>query len=62
MWIEIVALAKRFQPELYQHLLSFPDDLPDLSTLLPPGGNSRSDGMAASYFEKRMNGTLPEMY
>jgi hypothetical protein len=62
LWIEIIALAKSHQPELYQRLLSFPDDLPDLSTLLPPDGNSRSNGVATSHFARRQNGTLPETY
>jgi HNH endonuclease len=62
MWIEIVALARRYQPVLYKQLLSFPDDLPDLSTLLPPDGNTRPEGVATSYFAQQKNSTLPETY
>jgi hypothetical protein len=62
LWIEIIALAKSHQPELYKQLLSFPDDLPELSPLLPPGGNSRPDGVSSSHFTRRQNGTLSETY
>jgi hypothetical protein len=62
LWMEIAALAKRYQPALYQQLMSFPDDLPDLSVLLPPDGNTRPDGVTHSYFEQKKAGTLPETY
>jgi hypothetical protein len=62
LWIEIVALAKRFQPALYQQLLSFPEDLPELSVLLPPDGNARPEGVKGSHFEQKKAGTLPETY
>ena len=39
-----------------------PDDLPDLSRLCPPGGNSRLDGVEQSYFAQRQRGELPETY
>jgi len=45
-----------------QKILGFPDDLPDLGRRKPPGGNSRSAGIAESYFEKRQRGDLPEVY
>jgi hypothetical protein len=62
LWIGIVALASRHDPELYQRLLGFPDDLPDLSRLRPPGGNIRPDGIEASYFRQRQRDTLPAIY
>jgi hypothetical protein len=45
-----------------QELLGFPDDLPDLAAKRPPGGNMRPDGIAASCFERRRRGELPDIY
>jgi hypothetical protein len=62
LWIELVALSQRQNPELYQRLMGFPADLPDLSRLRPPGGNSRPEGIAESYFARRRRGELPATY
>jgi hypothetical protein len=43
-------------------MFGYPDDLPDLARLRPPGGNSRPDGIAASHFERRTRGELPDTY
>ena len=61
-WFEIVALANRFEPELFQRLMGFPDDLPNLQELLPPDGNSRPDGIARSHNARRNRGELPTHY
>lgn len=45
-----------------QELLAFPEDLPDLATKRPPGGNARPDGIAESCFERRRRGELPDVY
>jgi len=45
-----------------QRILSFPDDLPNLRSRRPPGGNSRPDGILASYFERRKRAELPQVY
>jgi hypothetical protein len=37
----------------------FPDDLPDLASLRPAGGNTRPAGTRDSYCELRRRGTLP---
>jgi hypothetical protein len=58
----ILALAERFDPPLYARLLGFPDDLPNLARLRPPGGNTRPEGVTTSYFAQRANGLLPLMY
>jgi hypothetical protein len=39
--------------------LAWPDDLPDLSILRPPGGNGRPEGVAQSAFARRQRGELP---
>jgi hypothetical protein len=59
IWISIIALAKEYDSPLYQQLMGFPDELPNLARLRPPGGNSRPEGIAESWYEKRRNGTLP---
>lgn len=46
----------------YRHLFGYPDDLPDLARLQPPGGNRRPDGVRGCHFERRVRGELPEVY
>jgi hypothetical protein len=58
---EVLEMA-RPNPSLYTKLVSYPDDLPDLSKLKPPGGNSRPEGIAQSSYERRLRGELPETY
>ena len=62
LWIEIVAMAGRSDPQLYRRLMGYPDELPDLHRLRPPGGNTRPEGVVESCLAKRRNGTLPESY
>lgn len=40
----------------------YPGDLPDLSSLKPPGSNSRPGGIQSSHFARRQKGLLPETY
>ena len=61
-WIKIVALAREHDAGLYRQLMGFPDDLPDLGSLRPPGGNTRPDGVEHSHFRRRESGDLPETY
>ena len=46
---------------LLRYLLGFPDDLPDLAALRPPG-NTRPAGIAQSYCTLRLQGALPATY
>lgn len=62
MVIEIVALAKEHQPALYRELMAYPETVPDLSRLKPPGGNSKPSGLANSAFARRKRRELPERY
>ena len=48
-------------PDLYQELMGFPDDLPDLRKKLVPG-NTKPEGAANCYFALRERGELPAMY
>ncbi len=62
LWIGIISLAAQYDPELDRRLMQFPDDLPDLRRLRPPGGNARPDGLAGSYAVLRESGELPPTY
>jgi hypothetical protein len=59
MWMGIIALAEQSDPALFQRLMGFPEDLPNLAQLRPPGGNRRPGGIAESYYVKRQEGSLP---
>jgi hypothetical protein len=62
VWIGISRLAAAADPDLHRRLIGFPDDLPNLKRLRPPGGNTRPEGVNTSYFARRQCGTLPETY
>lgn len=62
LWIGIIALSARHAPELHRRLMGYPDDLPDLANLQPPGGNARPGGTEQSAFARRQRDTLPESY
>jgi hypothetical protein len=62
LWIRIVRLAALCDLALHCRLSSYPADLPDLSTLRPPGGNTRPDGVAQSHFARQQRGELPDTY
>lgn len=62
LWIGIVSLAERWDPALYRRLMGFPDDLPDLARLRPPGGNTRPKGVRSSHFARKQAGSLPDTY
>jgi hypothetical protein len=62
LWIRIVRLAALHDPALLQRLMGYPADLPDLSGLQPPEGNTRPDGIAQSYLARRLRNELPGTY
>ncbi|MDB5387806.1 MAG: hypothetical protein JWM11_3452 [Planctomycetaceae bacterium] len=62
LMIEILATAAKANPALCRELLAFPEDLPDLARLKPPGGNTRPSGIKKTYFVLRRAGRLPETY
>jgi hypothetical protein len=61
-WIGIIAMAASGDPDLHRKLMRFPNDLPDLQRLQPPGGNTRPEGILASFHARRQRGELPEIY
>lgn len=62
LMIESIRLASEFSMELHRRLMGFPAELPDLSGLHPPGGNTRPEGVAESHFARQQRGELPETY
>lgn len=62
LWLDITALAEQCDPGLHRRLMGFPDDLPDLARLRPPGGNMRPEGVRASHFARWKRGSLAETY
>lgn len=62
LWIEVVAMAEKRDADLYRRVMGYPDDLPDLSRLRPPGGNGKPDGVATSHYARRQRGELPDTY
>lgn len=62
LWLRIIELAEICDRELFHQLMRFPDDLPNLKLLRPPGGNTRPEGIDESYFESREHGVLPDEY
>jgi hypothetical protein len=48
--------------EFLRFLQGFPHNLPRLSTLRPPDGNTRPESIVDSYYAKRQRGELPATY
>jgi hypothetical protein len=62
LWNSIATLARRFDPELWRKIMGFPEVLPDLRRLKPPGGNTRPEGVDQSWHARRQRGELPKSY
>ncbi len=60
--LQIVETAAKHERTLYLELMGFPEELPDLSRLHPPGGNSRPSGVDKSYHVLRQKGKLTATY
>ncbi|MGE0680223.1 MAG: HNH endonuclease [Candidatus Binatia bacterium] len=52
---------KRSDRQTYIKLMGYPNKLPDLSQLRPPG-NSKPESINASFYARRLRGELPETY
>jgi len=48
--------------QVYRLWICYPADLPDLSRLNPPSGNTRPSGVIDSFFARRARGELPQTY
>jgi hypothetical protein len=62
LWNRLVELVGQHDANLFQQLMGYPIDLPDLARLRPPGGNLRPAGVDASHFARRARGELPAVY
>ena len=47
---------------LFRRAFGYPDDLPDLSALRPPGGNAVTGSELLSHYARRVNGELGDVY
>ncbi len=47
---------------LFRRAFGYPDDLPDLSALKPPGGNAAAGSESRSHFARRSRGELEAVY
>lgn len=57
-----IRVFREREPDLYERWISFPDNLPELSRLRPPGGNSRPEGLDRSHLARKKRGELPDTY
>ena len=62
LMLAILRALRTVNRALHDELLDFPDDLPDLSSLRPPGGNARPGGIGRSCHAQRLAGKLPTVY
>lgn len=59
LWSRIVSMAKLTDNSLFEMLVGFPNDLPDLSRKQPPS-NSRPEGLDESWFVKQRRGEISQ--
>lgn len=60
-WMQVLAELATSDSGLYQELMGFPEDLPDLRQKLAPD-NTKPEGATNCYFALRERGELPAMY
>ncbi len=60
LWIGILRSWKKYEPDRYRAMLAFPDDLPDLTARIPPGGNTKTGSEKNCRCQQRRIGTLPD--
>lgn len=60
--LALLTELKKRRPDLHSVWLAYPNSLPDLARLRPPGGNERPTGIVQSHFARRMRGELSAVY
>jgi hypothetical protein len=60
--MKVLRVLTNHAPELFQQMMGYPTELPDLSTLKPPQGNRRPEGILESCFARYTRGELPTIY
>jgi hypothetical protein len=59
---ELERSAGEAAPILLQRWFGFPDNLPNLAILRPPGGNTRPAGVGKCHYQRRIAGELPDSH
>lgn len=59
--IGIVAMSRLHNPEIFQQLMQYPDELPNLAALRP-SDNLRPEGVQESFHAQRERRELPDVY
>jgi len=60
--LRVLQMAACRDRDLFERLMGYPADLPDLSRLRPPGGNRRPEGVEDSVHSRRVRGDLSRTY
>ncbi len=60
-WLRVLQVLQASDADLFQELMGFPEDLPDLRRKRVPA-NSKPDGAENCYFALREKGELPSTY
>jgi hypothetical protein len=60
--MKLLRVLAKHDRAAYEQMMAFPADLPDLSTLKPPRGNRRPNGVLESCHARRLHGNLPIIY
>ena len=60
--IHLLRVLEKLRPDLHAVWLGYPDRLPDLGRLRPPGGNERPEGLQQSHLARQRRGMLPTSY
>lgn len=58
----LVAMNSVEAESVLRDIMTYPDDLPNLAALRPPGGNQRPNGVRHCCSEQRRRGELPDFY
>jgi hypothetical protein len=66
-FLDLITLRERYPGDLeiarmFAWAFGFPDDMPDLRTRRPPGGNARTPSEDDCHFARRERGELPPVY
>jgi hypothetical protein len=59
--IRVLGALQKSDPSLYEEMMSFPNDLPDLRAKREPS-NTKPEGVLTCHFVLRENGSLPSTY
>lgn len=66
-YLRILALKKKYPEDsevaqLFLEAFGYPEEMPDLGQLRPPGGNACAGSESTCYYARRVDGILPNIY